>query len=184
MPDPDQTTTTGSIEPVEVEFRELGAEEELGDGGKRALDEERRQRKAAERQLKAMQAEIEKIKSAALPEAERAIEEARKTAAAEIEQKWKAKTAEAHVIAVATKKLEDPEDAVAFLDDLGQFIDDDGKPDRKAIEKEIDDLLKRKPHLAVNGGRRRVGDGDGGARGVAAPADDMNALLRRAAGRS
>lgn len=60
------------------------------------------------------------------------------------------------VKALAADEFADPEDAHAFLD-LGAYVDDEGDIDAAAIQKDLKDLLKRKPHLAkpADAGPRR-----------------------------
>lgn len=57
--------------------------QELGDGGKRALESERTARREAERQAKAAQAELEALRAGQLTEHEKAIAQARRDAQAE-----------------------------------------------------------------------------------------------------
>jgi hypothetical protein len=69
----------------------------------------------------------------------------------------------AEIRAVAKGRLADPKDALTFLD-LDQFeVDEDGQVDEDEIAEAIDGLLKNKPYLAAQGGRRFQGTGDGGA---------------------
>ncbi len=76
--------------------------------------------------------------------------------------------------AALTGKLADPTD-LPFTDEL---LDDDGLVDEGKVKAAVDDLIKRKPHLAV---RRPIGDVGQGAR-PEAPADGgLAALLRRGA---
>lgn len=68
----------------------------------------------------------------------------------------------------AAKSFADPEDARALL---ASHVDDfivDGKVDGEAIDKALADLLKRKPHLGVQG-KRFEGSADGGARKPSRP---------------
>lgn len=54
--------------------------------------------------------------------------------------------------AAATGKLADPTDAQLYLD-LSKFeVGDDGEVDEAALTAAIEDLVKRKPHLAAQGG--------------------------------
>lgn len=63
----------------------------------------------------------------------------------------------------AAKLFADPEDARALLaSKVGDFIDGDAI-DAEAIDKALADLLKRKPHLGLQG-KRFEGGADGGAR--------------------
>jgi hypothetical protein len=115
--------------------------------------------------LRDLQAELDRVKKEGMPADERKLEEAR--------------IVKAEVKALGAKKLEDPEDAVAFLGDLQGFVDDDGEVDASALNKAIDKLIERKPYLAAKGaGRKRHGDGDGGDRGSADKPADMNDLIR------
>src|SRR5699024_8991195 len=71
--------------------------------------------------------------------------------------------------AAGTGRLADPTDAYSFLD-LTQFeVDDDGNVDEDEIAEAIDELVKKKPYLAAQGGRRFQGSADGGTRKEARP---------------
>lgn len=76
----------------------------------------------------------------------------------------------AEVRAAATGRLQDPEDALAFLD-LSQFeVDEDGAVDGDDVRTALDDLLARKPHLAAQRGTRTpLPDRSQGATGRDAP---------------
>ncbi|MFI1324556.1 hypothetical protein ACH4TI_15105 [Streptomyces rochei] len=69
----------------------------------------------------------------------------------------------AEVRAAAKGRLADPKDALTFLD-ISQFeVDEDGQVDEDEITDAIDTLLKNKPYLAAQSGRKFQGTGDGGA---------------------
>lgn len=51
------------------------------------------------------------------------------------------------VEALASKDFADPEDAAGALD-LAAYVDEDGVIDTDGIKRDLDDLLKRKPHWA------------------------------------
>ena len=84
-----------------------------------------------------------------------------------------------------------------FLD-LTEVVGADGKVDRTKIDQQLAELVERKPYLAAtsagggggdggNGiGGKPTGSGDGGPRPPATGSadDQVNALLRKAAGRS
>jgi hypothetical protein len=181
--DTDQTTDTGAPETEHVESTDTStetADQGLGDAGRKALESERAARKAAEKQLKAMQTELETTREASLSEAEKAIATARREARAEALTEVNARVIRAEARALATGKLADPNDIENFIDLRGFEVDDEGHVNAKAITKAIDDLIKSKPYLAA---QRVGGDADAGARG-AAPSNkgDMNSLIRRAAG--
>lgn len=141
---------------------------DLGDAGKRALDEERRARKAAERELAA-----ERKKN--MTDTERAIAEAKTTAAAEAARAAGPRLVRAELRAAAAEAGL-PKDALdGFLEyaDLGRFLTDDGEPDSKAIAAAV----KR-----LGGVGSRAASYDGGARGEAARPLDMSTLIRQKAG--
>jgi len=75
--------------------------------------------------------------------------------------------------AAVTGKLADPTD-LPFTDDL---LDDDGLVDEYKVSAAIDELIKRKPHLAA---RRPTGDVGQGAR-PEVPEVGLAAMLRRGA---
>ncbi|WP_050512972.1 hypothetical protein [Streptomyces sp. JS01] len=151
-------------------------DKDLGDKGKKALRELRREN----RTLKAQLRQHEKIVGAKPTSARRggqggdgdqgdedpeAIRErAREEARAEV---WTERV-EAAAVAAAAGRLANPQLAARLLDlsDVGE--NDKGKPDRDAISELIDDLLEDEPYLAAQSakdtGRRFQGGADGGAR--------------------
>jgi hypothetical protein len=62
-------------------------------------------------------------------------------------QSFRQRAVRSEVKALASAEFADPEDAHAFLD-LNSYVDDDGDVDTAAIQQDLKDLLKRKPHLA------------------------------------
>jgi hypothetical protein len=68
------------------------------------------------------------------------------------------------VEAKAAKLFADPEDARALLAPVVDKLIDNGQIDVDEIESQLADLLKKKPHLAAQSGRRFGGGADGGAR--------------------
>jgi hypothetical protein len=88
----------------------------------------------------------------------------RKQAKAEAAAEMLRERAMDKAVVKAAGKLSDPEDARVWLAaNVEDFIDGD-KLDQDAIAEAIDDLLKNKPYLAAQGGKRFGGSGDGGAR--------------------
>lgn len=85
----------------------------------------------------------------------------------------------AEVKALAATKFADPADAAHFLD-LKDFIDDDGDIDTSSIDKALDELLKKKPHLGIPDGKpvlrpdRTQGSGGNGA---PTPSDELSAFI-------
>lgn len=163
----------------------------LGPAGEKAYQAEKEKRKAAQAELRQWKAlgltpdqirelqkagggkpggetdevDVEKIRSEAKAEAQAAALRER------VEDKIEAK---AH-------KFADPEDAVATLlrkHSIEEFIDG-GKVDVDAITEALDDLLKSKPYLAAQGGKRFQGGGDGGTRKESRPAQLTKADVQR-----
>lgn len=105
------------------------------------------------------------------------IEAVRKQARDEIRLEANRDVALAQVEAAAKGMFADPEDAVSHLrGSVDDLLGRDGKPDKKAIERELGDLLAAKPHWGV------VKDGpasfDGGARQAAGGKQTMDSWLR------
>lgn len=144
-------------------------DEPLGDEGKKALDIWKDRARAAEKEAKrakALEAELDEIKKAGQTEQEKVLEQAREEAAAaarkELEGELHAERKRTAILSAASGRVRDPEDAVMVLIDKIE-LDDDGKPDPKAVKSAIDDLLESKPHWKADD--RRNGDGDQGGRG-------------------
>lgn len=143
---------------------ESGGEGEgaLGDGGKRAIEAERKAakdaekaRRAAEKKAADLEARLSKFEEESKSEQDKALDAARKEAekAARTEERSRAdrRILSAELKAAAGTRLQNPADAVALLD-LDEFtVDDDGEVDAKAIGKALDDLLAERPYLAANG---------------------------------
>lgn len=158
--------------------------DKLDDPGKKALDamkgkwhSERDRRKAAEQELAALKAqEGEDRKSDNRPDPDEIRKQAKAEAAVEVLRDRVMDKVETK----AAKLFADPEDARALLaSHVDDFIEN-GKVELDAIEEALDDLLKRKPHLAAQGGRRFQGSADGGARKGNGPAqltrDDLKGM--------
>jgi len=137
----------------------------LGDPGKKALDAMKAKWKEAERRAReeadaraALEAKLngQEAEHHQQIEAQRVKDEA--LAAANL----RIKKAELRV--AAKGKLSDPGDALTFIDLDAIDVDDEGNVDTAALEAAVDDLLKKKPYLAAQGGSRFQGSGDGGAR--------------------
>lgn len=126
-------------------------------------------------EARAAAAELEKVRTANLTEAEKAIEEARASARADTVKEFGRRLARTELNAAAVKRNADFDTAALDYVDLAQFIGDDGEPDTKAISAAVERLVP-----APNG----TPSFDGGARGNPPQGGDMNALLRQAAGRA
>jgi hypothetical protein len=156
-----------------------GDADQLGDAGKKALDamkakwqRERDSSKpwkslAREHGVSTPEELIAKL-SGKKDDADQAdADKVRREADAEATAKANRKIVRAEVKAAAAGKFADPADAVAFLN-LDEFeVDDEGEVDQDALNEALAELLKKKPHLAAQGGRRFAGGGDGGHRGDA-----------------
>lgn len=152
----------------------------LGPAGEQALERMKQDRKAAQDALKPWKALAREL-GAKTPDELKALVAAkrdgdteaeadriRREATAEVTAKANARIVRAEVKALAGGKFADPADAALYLH-LDDFeVDEDGDVDTDAITAALDELLKKKPHLAAQGGRRFAGGGDGGHRGGAA----------------
>lgn len=138
-----------------------------------ALQKERDERQELARQLKALQDKD-------LPQAERDRRELAEVKQLNVGLQAEVKrlqTANA-VMAQATRLgFADPADAVAFV----TAGDVDGG-DAKAVEARLAQLLKDKPYLASAAARPVPGGADLGNKGQPPAGNDMNAMMRRAAG--
>jgi hypothetical protein len=142
-----------------------GADEAaLGDPGKRALDAMKAKWKEAEKSAKEAAAKIAELEARvngteaehkAAQEAQRVKDEALAAANQRI--------LKAEVRAAAAGKLNDPADALAYIDLSSFEVSDDGSVDSDAIGSAISDLITKKPYLAAQGSRFQGGV-DGGAR--------------------
>lgn len=158
----------------------------LGDAGKKALDAmkaarqtARKERDEAKAEAAAAKAELAKLKGGDKPAEvdEKAIREAaRKDAKAEVLRERVLDRIETK----AAKTFADPEDARALLASKADDFVDDGQIDSDAITKALAALLKAKPHLGAQGGKRFEAGADGGARkGSNAPAQLTEQDLKR-----
>lgn len=104
-----EATSTESTEATEQSV-DTAPEEQLGEGGKKALDAERKRANAAEKAAKAATAELQTLRNAALSDTERAKAEA---------EQYKTEAAQARADAlryrIATKHGISDEDAELFL---------------------------------------------------------------------
>jgi hypothetical protein len=125
------------------------------------------------RELREAQRELEKIRTASMTEQEKAVAEAEQRGRSAALADTGARLARAEFRAAAAGRL-DKEALDGFLEfaDLRKFVGDDGEPDAKAIEAAVKKL----------GGSTKPTNFDGGARTPAAKPNDMNSLIRHAAG--
>jgi hypothetical protein len=150
----------------------------LGDAGKKALDAmkgkwqtERDARKERDAEIAQLKVQLAKQRGADTKSDDKPdVDELRKQARAEARAEALQERALDRIEARAAKKFADPEDARSFLARrVKDFIDGD-TVDTEAIDEALEDLLKKKPHLAAQGERRRFEAGaDGGARKASKP---------------
>jgi hypothetical protein len=106
------------------------------------------------------------------------VEAIRKTEREAIQLETNREIALAKVEAKAKGMFQDPDDAVNHLrGNVDDLLGRDGKPDPKAIERELGDLLAAKPHWGVK--QQGEMDFDGGARQTAGGAQSMDEFLRK-----
>lgn len=163
----------------------------LGPAGEKALQAEKEKRKAAQAELRQWKAlgltpeqirEIQKASGKTGDDADVDLDKVRAEAKAEAQAEALRERVEDKIEAKA-HKFADPEDAVATLlrkHGIEEFIDD-GKVDVDAIQEALDDLLKSKPYLAAQGGKRFQGGGDGGTRKESRPSQLTKADVERLA---
>jgi hypothetical protein len=174
MPEQDTTTeaaaesTGDSTEATETTATESATdtgEAVLGDAGKKALDAMKAERKAARDEAAAAKAERDALQAKLDGrEAEFKAEQAKRETERAALEKANDRIRKSEVKAAAKGVLADPQDAYKFLDLESFEVDDDGNVDEDAIAKALDDLVKSKPYLAAQGGRKFQGSADGGAR--------------------
>jgi len=153
----------------------------LGDAGKKALDAERDARQEAERKLSEQSRELQKFKDAQLSEDERKdkrIKELEAENASLLTERQRGRVERAAIAAARKEGFWDPDLAYALIDEGRVQFDESGQP--KNIEALVKAIAADKPKL-INGSS--APDFGGGHRGGAAAGADMNALIRRGAGR-
>lgn len=162
--------------------------DQLADKGKQALDRMKTQRNAARDQLrefKALGLTPEQIKALQKGDAKAGdqpdVDQIREQARTEARTEALKERVVDKIEAKAARAFADAEDAVAILlrtHDAEDFLDD-GKIDVEAIQEALDELLEKKPHLAVQDGKRFKGTPDGGARKAARPGQLTRDDLKR-----
>lgn len=155
---------------------------EVDDAVAKQIGDLRRENASWRTKLRNTEAELTRLRETAATDQESAIaaarEEARQEALQEALTEANARIVRAEVIAAASRKLADPEDAVRLLDLDAFQVNDKGEIDRAALAAAVDELVKAKPYLTASR------DPDFGARPPAAPAGpSMDDFLRQAAGR-
>lgn len=164
----------------------------LGPAGEKALAAEKERRRTAERQrrqaareLDEMRGELEKLRTAAekkpasskerpvddAPDLDAIRKEAAEKAKAEVKAEVMKERVSDKIEVLAAKRVQDPDVVRTLLlagSELADFLDGD-KIDAEAIKEALDELLEKKPYLAVpaqSETRRFKGSGDGGAKPI------------------
>jgi len=136
----------------------------LGDAGKKALDAMKAERNEAKAETKRLSDEFAAFKAQIEGrEAEHAATLAAQAVKDEALSAANQRILKAEVRAQAASKLNDPKDALLYLDLSGFEVGEDGEVDGDAVAAAIDKLITDKPYLAAQGTRFK-GEADGGAR--------------------
>lgn len=175
-------------ETPENDGEEQGQDEPLGEPGKRALTAEREARKAAEKAAKEYEQQLQELREQSMSDQERALEKARREAAeaARSEERGRllGQLAETQVRAAASGVMANPALATKLLD-VNDFLTDDGQVDESAVQQAVNKLVEDEPYLRASATRPVSADqGVRGAHAGSVATSDMNAMLRRAAGRA
>jgi hypothetical protein len=159
----------------------------LGPKGEKALQAEKEKRRAAQtelREFKALGLTPAQIKALQKPgdKGDKADPDViREQVRREVQSEALAERVVDKIEARAARRFADAEDAVAILmrnRKADDFLDGD-KIDVEAIQDALDELLEKKPHLAVQDGKRFKGDADGGTRKESRPAQLTRDDLKR-----
>lgn len=162
----ESTESTESTEEEQAETESESTEEETDKpdpnaGAKKALVTERTARKAAEKELAKIKAELA-LKDK--PAEEQALEAARAEARQEATTKANERIVRAEVKAAATGKVKNPVLALRLIDVSEIEVGDDGEVDSDAVNAAITTLLEQYPELAADGSKF-TGSADQGAKG-------------------
>lgn len=142
---------------------------DLGEGGKKALDDERRARRDADRRAKSAEQELEKLRTASMSEQEKAVATAKGEGRTEAMKELGAKLVDAEVRALLAGRGVDAEALLEGVD-RSRFVDDKGDPDREALKTWVDRIA---PANGTN-----FPDLGQGARRTSGSSNDMNDLIR------
>lgn len=161
----DQSTADGAASETGAESAAVteGATA-LGDAGKKALDAMKAERNEAKAEAKRFADEFAALRAQVEGrEAEHAATLAAQAVKDEALSAANQRILKAEVRAQAASKLNDPKDALLYLDLSGFEVGEDGEVDGDAVAAAIDKLITDKPYLAAQGTRFK-GEADGGAR--------------------
>lgn len=134
--------STDSTNDAPVDTAPATGEESLGDAGKQALDRMKAERNEAAKQLKALQKELDAVRTANLSEAEKAVAEAEARGRASATSTFGQRIASAEFVAAAARRNAEF-DATAILADLNlaKYVGEDGEPDSAEIAKAVERLI-------------------------------------------
>ena len=153
---------------------------DLGENGVKALQAERTARKAAEKQIADLAAQLDAIRAEQMTDQEKALAAARVEAAeaakAETAATYERRLLEATVKAQAAGRFRDPADALRYLDTTDLPRGDDGVLDEAAIGVALDAVLTERPYLAA--AADKWPDGDQGPQGSEVARTFSRAQLR------
>lgn len=158
---------------------------QLGDAGKRALNDERRARREAEDRAKALERERDELKAATQTESEKAIAEAKKAGAAEVTERFHGQIRRAEVRAALTSAGINASvlDLAAKADEFAALkVTDEGEV--SGLDAAVEAFKRARPDLFAAKTAPRSGDAGLGPRGTpAAGGPDLNSWIRKEAGR-
>jgi hypothetical protein len=107
------------------------------------------------------------------------VEEIRRQVKADVSKASDARFIRTAVKAEAAVVLNDPADALRYLDLSDYDVDDDGEVDQAQVKRDLKKLIEDRPYLAK---KKSAADFDGGPRGKGSPTGSMSDVIRRAAG--
>lgn len=181
MADDTLTTDAPEAEAPELETPATDAPADLGENGVKALQAERQARKAAEKQIADLAAQLDSIRAEQMTDQEKALAAARSEAAeaakAETAATYERRLLEATVKAQAAGRFRDPADALRYLDTTDLPRGEDGVIDDAAIGAALDAVLTERPYLGADSAPKWP-DGDQGPQGSEAARTFTRAQLR------
>lgn len=181
---PEETAVTVTETTTEETATGTDSHNDVGDQGKRAIDAMKAERNAAKAEAAALrkesathQAKLQELQDRDLSELQKAQKAAADADARikDITAKSAARVARAtfNALAVARNPDADTKSVLEYVD-LGRFVDDDGEVDEKAMQAAVNRLIAEPSGAAPTF--------DGGSRTPPPKGQDMNQLIRAAAG--
>lgn len=144
-------------------------------------EETRKQEKRAKDNAAAA-TELSKLKAGQASEQDKAIAAAVEEAKKSTSSAYQSQLVELSIEAAAGGLFTNSDDAVTHLGSRSmEFLGDDGRVDKAAVKKAVDQLLKDRPYLAAKQ-EEAPPSFDGGQRGGTTGVTNMDALIRRQVG--